>query len=276
MPESQEVTQEDQGPVPGSDEYNEMMASNFRQSQEEHDDSETPPVPPMPEGGQEKFYNPKTGEYNWQNHAKELQYRLTKDEKSAASGEKSAASDKTSEDEAVKDIVTEAGLDMDALGQSIVETGGIPEDAKKSLVDRGIPEELIDSYIENAKYRLENSQSEALEYVGGTDGWDKMNVWCLDNLSTDEQAAYNEMLAGPGWKAAVDTIKGKMKSATPTGQEGLMIFGDEASSGFSGNGYKSRNQMKEDMKSDKYRNDPTFRKEVASRVAASQFEDDEY
>ena len=60
---------------PGSEEYNKEMADKF-QSQEAEPTQEEVPIQGMPEGGADKFYNKETGEYDWKNHAKELQYKI--------------------------------------------------------------------------------------------------------------------------------------------------------------------------------------------------------
>ena len=65
--------------VPGSEEYNQQMIDRFQGQDAEAELGNQPdpvPVQPMPEGGYEKFYDQSTGEYNWENHAKELAYRL--------------------------------------------------------------------------------------------------------------------------------------------------------------------------------------------------------
>ena len=63
----------DQTITEGSPEYNQAMADKFNNREvAEVDPVEKLPVEPKPEGGHDKFYNAETGQYDWQNHAKEL------------------------------------------------------------------------------------------------------------------------------------------------------------------------------------------------------------
>lgn len=68
-------------PEKGTQEYNEQMAQRFEQGLNDKGNAQTfdsppPEIAPMPEGGHDKFYNKETGEYHWENHSKELQYRI--------------------------------------------------------------------------------------------------------------------------------------------------------------------------------------------------------
>lgn len=268
---AEEATTEE-GPVPGSDEYNESMAAKAQAARDYTDQPDLLPADtnPMPEGGHEKFYNKETGEYDWPNHAKELQYRLENQ-----SGEKEPTQEDTkdSSDDQVSNIVSDAGLSMDDLGEAIRDTGSIPDEAKAALVAKGIPEELIDSYVENAKYRMDNAASESLEYVGGEEEWAKVNQWATENLPPEEQKMYNEMLASDGWKSAVDVLKSKMKASTPTGQEGSLVTGSEMGTG-QPIGYTSKAQMLADIQNPLYQTDPAFRNNVARKIAVSTYQEE--
>ena len=69
--------QENATPAVGSDEYNEQMVNKYRTQEADGDTGEElVPIAGMPEGGFDKFYDDKTGNYSWENHAKELAYRL--------------------------------------------------------------------------------------------------------------------------------------------------------------------------------------------------------
>lgn len=266
-------------PVPGSDEYNEAMAAKARDAREstpENQDVDTPSVTPMPENGLEKFYNKETGVYDWQNHAKELEYRLANNGKDAkAPDDAKSDNGKLKLNEDAQDIISAAGLNVEALETAIRDTGELPDGAKDALIKQGIPESLIDSYVGLAKEAVANAEKSAMDYVGGEDTWTAVNEWSQANLSEGEKKMYNEMLAGENWQVAVDVLKQKMISAGALGKEGKLITGDLSGTP-TATGYQSRAEMRADMKKPEYQTDPAFRKKVMDKMAVSTYPADQY
>ena len=254
--------------VPGSDEYNEMMAAKFREGKaSDAQTQETPPVPEMPENGQEKFYNAETGEYDWANHAKELQYRIDQSNK----GEKPEGNEPPpqSEEEAAESIIDKAGLSMDGLAGEITKDGQLSEDSLKALKAQGIPQELIDGYVENFKLAQEAATKTSLDYVGGQEEWNKINAWAKENLTGSEREFYNQALNSDQWMGAVDTLKQKMAAKSPTGGEGKLETG--GSPNVPSVGYEYREQMVTDMQDPRYKTDPKFRQEVMVKIQNKKF-----
>ncbi len=139
--------------APGSPEYNEQMAERFNNPQPaEGEVEELPPVPEMPEGGQDKFYNAETGAYDWESHAKELQFNAQGRQKPEAQNEEEPELKQPQiekNDEEVSDVVKAAGLDELALEQKIKQNGDLTEDDYAALAKVGVPEGLARSYVEN-------------------------------------------------------------------------------------------------------------------------------
>jgi len=260
-------------PVPGSDEYNQQKADEFKQGhgKPSSDNVDSAPTAPKPDNGQDKFYNAETGEYNWQAHAAELEYRMGQgkdtppaDDDKGTDPTKDEPSDPS--DEAAKDVVSKAGLDVDSLVQQIQQDGSLSDDAKAALVAQGVDANLIDSYVENLKFRMEHESKSALDYVGGEEEWNKVNAWAENNLNADEKTAYNDTLNGANWKMAVDAIKSRMGH---TSEPNLMV-GNEV--GNSATGYRSRAEMKKDMANAEYRTNPTFRQTVIDKMSVSTYD----
>lgn len=263
--------------IPGSDEYNQMMAAKAQEMRGTGDEAPTeePQIPQMPEGGHEKFYNAETGEYDWKSHSVELQYRLDQ----AKVGDKENLSpppqpEGQEETQEVSDIVTKAGLSMDELSAQVAETGALSDDSVNKLVAQGIPKELIESYVENAKVAREAALSRSLEYVGGQEAWESINKWAETNLSGSERQMYNQMLKGPEWTVAVDALKQKMGTAAPTANEGKLVTGGEIST--TPGGYRSKAEMSRDMQSPEYRTDPAFRAKVMQKMQTATWDLDNF
>lgn len=257
--------------IPGSDEYNSMMAEKFAQNQEAADQENVEgkdeiPVPSMPENGYEKFYNKETGEYDWQNHAKELEYRLNQKEpeKTELTQDEMREAESVPEYQAV-DIVQRAGLDPNALRNSLDTTGDLPEEAYAALEKQGLRRDLVEFYVENLNYRKEAMQQEAMSYAGGENEWNSLSSWAAQNLDAQEVARYNEILDTPEWKVAIDALR--VRRDMSTGEPNLM-GGNNMVAG-STFGYRSKAEMKRDMSDARYTTDPAFRREVMAKMQSA-------
>src|SRR5690606_27601254 len=182
----------------------------------------------MPEGGQEKFYNKETGEYDWASHVKELEWKLSQREKSEEAPAKEGG-EPANTDEEVTDLLTANGLDVAELGREVVETGTINDAAKAKLMKAGIPEGLIDNYVQMATQYADNAVATAIAYAGGEDEWNKLSTWAAQNLSDDEKNGINELLVSSDkWKVGIDLLKYKRRESDPAYREGKRRTGDRA------------------------------------------------
>ena len=249
-----------QDPVPGSDEYNQQMAEKFNNPSQP--DTELPdevPIVPMPEGGQEKFYNAETGAYDWESHAKELQFNAngrpkqeeTPDDEEIAKLEVKKQDE--SDDDSALDIVAKAGLDPATLEAKLRDNGDLEAEDYEALTKVGIPEQMARSYIENLPYRIQGERKAAFEYVGGEENWTKMASWAAENMNETEVAGVNRMLDGPDWRLAMDAINSRMGPSTAQ-TEPQFIQGDQVVAN-SAVGYRSKSEMKADMMSPQYSTD---------------------
>ena len=274
-------------PLPGTDEYNNAMADKYRAAQEGRDDigsevggQDVPPVTPaanvtaMPDGGYEKFYDAKTGAYNWQNHAVELQYRLEQVKKGLPAEEKPADKPPVTpaKDDEVKDILAKAGLSETDIVQQIVQSGNITPESRAALIAQGIPASLIDATVDNANYRLTAERASSLAYCGGEEEWAKISAWSAANLPEGEKAELNRILATPGWKLGVDMMRSRMGAAKPTSREGALEGFDSASGRSSASGYRSRDDMKADMRNPLYKTSASFREQVGMKMQSASWD----
>ena len=239
------MTEQATQPENGSDEYNQQKAAEFNAGHgtPSSENIDSAPIPLKPENGQDKFYNAETGEYNWQPEAET--------------------------DDAALSIVSNAGLDVDSLIQQIQQEGNLSDEAKNALIATGVDASLIDSYVDNLKFRMDAESKAALEYVGGEEEWGKINAWAENNLSVEDKAAYNDTLNGENWKMAADAIKSRMgQNAEPN-----LMLGNEL--GNTASGYRSRAEMKKDMSNPEYKSNPTFRQSVIDKMSVSTYDLDQ-
>lgn len=268
------MTEQSTQPENGSDEYNQQKAAEFKAGHgtPSSENIDSAPIPLKPENGQDKFYNAETGEYNWQAHAAELEYRMKGGSPDTETeGEKSTeAAPEADTDNAALNIVSNAGLDVDSLIQQIQQEGNLSDEAKNALIATGVDASLIDSYVDNLKFRMDAESKSALEYVGGEEEWGKINAWAENNLSAEDKEAYNDTLNGENWKMAADAIKSRMgQNAEPN-----LMLGNEL--GNTASGYRSRAEMKIDMSNPEYKSNPTFRQSVIDKMSVSTYDLDQY
>jgi hypothetical protein len=265
---------DNQQPTLGSQEYNEQMSTKFQnQSLGDVDTEEELPVAPMPENGQEKFYNKSTGEYDWANHAKELEYRLSQNkrpEEEAPKAEENKVKDPSQD--ALDSIYKRANLNPTDLQAAIDNNGDLDENQYAALEKAGVPRDVTRQFIENYGYRRDAMITEALTYVGGEQNWQQMSDWGVQNLSQGEINEYNRLLASGEWRIAVDAMRVRMGDSAPhIRNEPNLITGSESVTG-STFGYRSKSEMKQDMSNPRYQKDPAFRREVAQKMASATWE----
>ena len=171
----------------------------------------------MPDGGQEKFYNAETGAYDWESHAKELQFNLNgrkKPEESSDDEEISKLEVKKPEDNAALNIVSKAGLDPEILEAKLRDEGDLsPEDYELWLMSgyqnkwRGLTSRTF-SIVSK-----ENVKGFRLRRWRGKIG-QKMSNWAAENMEASEVEGINRMLNGPDWRLAMDAINSRMGPST--------------------------------------------------------------
>ena len=264
-------TQVEEELAPGSEEYNAAMADKFaNQDKTDADPEEKLPVIEMPENGQEKFYDAETGEYDWQNHAKELEYRMSKDDKKEGA-ETTELTDSEREEALAtpeyqaQDIVQRAGLDAAELKGQLEADGDLSEEAYAALEKQGLRRDIVELYVDNMNYRRDQQTTEALDYAGGEGEWNNLAAWAANNLPHDEGQRYNELLSTPEWKVAIDALKVRRESANT---EPNMINGGNSQVGGQF-GYRSRAEMKADMSNPMYGTDPAFREGVMQKIQSA-------
>ena len=150
-------------------------------------------------------------------------------------------------------------MNIDDLRTQIIEHGALTDDQKKALVEKGrVPEMLVDEYVELAKFRLEQTTADAIDYAGGAEDWNAISKWASDNLEASEKQHVNGLLAGTDYKLGIDLIKTKMAQG---GVESQLISGDRPGGG-SVAGFASRKEMTDAINDPKYKTDGAYRTEV--------------
>lgn len=182
------------------------------------------------------------------------------------------------ETEEVEEELTEEEIDdvtnssmSDAISSATdewTETGNLSEDSFNTLAESGIPREIVESFIQGQAALVSNEADQVRNEVGGEEAYNSMLTWAEQNLSTDEQAAYNSMVesgnlaqakvAAKGLYAQMVSAGGKPPTITQGGTKGPSVqpFGSTA-------------QITKAMSDPRYANDPAYRQEVQNRISMS-------
>lgn len=280
---------EQQGPVPGSEEYNQMMAAKFREAKEsgnqypDIEDGEQgdqgegeqsggeEEKPQVPEGVPAKFIK-EDGTVDVEALAKsytELEKnRGQKAEENSGEGNQEQQGEQG--EEAGQQAAEQAGLDYQELTQKVVDNGDLDDADYEKFEKAGVPREMVKEYIALRQDAAQRNYEAAVEYGGGEEATQELLNWASQNLSPEEIDTYNEMLGGSRWKVAMDTLKTQRQQSKKSSNEPNLRSGQSSPNG-SSTGYTSRDEMREDMANPLYR-DPgpkgeNFRQQVARKTA---------
>lgn len=183
---------------------------------------------------------------------------------------KVAAVENTSEAQA---MLQEKGLDINAFTREFESTGKLSEESYASLEAKGIGRDMVNAYIDGQRVLVEAQINEIKQVVGGEGEYQKLIAWATTNLTDQEKASYNKVLAtndlsiikmaAQGLKARRDAVVGKDPS---------VIVGGSVAGGNDGlQRYRSTAEMVAAMRDPRYENDPAYRADVERRVINSNF-----
>lgn len=261
------IPAEDTPLVPGSPEYDAAMAAKFDKATGQTTE-ETTAVPARPDHIPEKFWDAEKGEVRMDALLKSYSELEKARGKPAAEPTKEPAADPaTATADEAQQVVEAAGLDFTAMSQEFMETGELSEDTYKSLEGKGIPKEMVDSYIAGQQALAEQWNNTGYEVAGGKDQYSKMIAWAADALSPSEKLAFNSATQGDVDQMKLAVAGLKQRYEAENGKAPGLLGGDTSLA--SNSGYQSRAQMTADMKNPLYKTDPAFRTTVERKLGAT-------
>lgn len=151
-----------------------------------------------------------------------------------------------------------------------------PETLSTIKQKTGLPDYVINEYMQGQKAKLEMAYTKASELVGGRDELNKMFVWASKNLTKAEQDSINNNLASPAWDVALYGLQAKYAKSTQTSkpnepkptargqvpiastQQGITQYTTKREF------YAERNDMR-------FNTDPKFRQYVEQRMMRTDF-----
>ncbi|MFB2563644.1 hypothetical protein [Rhizobium sp. IMFF44] len=250
-----EVNEQDQLVVPGSDEYNALMVEKFQnQSGSTEQTAEQPSERPswLPQ----KFEKPE-----------DLAASYAELERKLSGGQQETPKSDVNVEEA-RDTVNALGLDFDALGTEFADTGSLSDASYKALADKGLGREIVDAYIEGQQAKADLLRAEVLLSVGGEQTYADMSAWAAANLTNAELDAYNNQVESGNLTAAKMAVQGlKARFEAENGAEPRLLNGDTG--GNSVEVFRSTAELTAAMRDPRYKKDAAYRADVERKLSKS-------
>ncbi|WP_349434237.1 hypothetical protein [Pararhizobium sp. A13] len=193
-----------------------------------------------------------------------------------ATAEEPQGAQATAEETAAAEEATKkAGLDLGTVSQEWATNGGLTDETYTKLADAGYPREMVDIYIEGLTNRANAVERQAHELVGGADTYGEMIDWAIDNLSPEDQEAFDAAVNSNNPRQAMLAIKGLKADWEAALQVELADASQEPEAPLNGKGapaanvYQTLDDYMEDLNDPRYDTNETFRNQVMQKLSRS-------
>lgn len=202
-------------------------------------------------------------EESLEQYYKELQADFSKDRKHKIATEETTNKEVTKEDKPKEAGAIPQEL-WNELGQTFAEKGGITDEQYDKLAELGIPEAIVDNYLDGLNAKANEVRREIYEVTGGEEKAKEIKAWADENID-EEYINYVNGLSGKSLINAIKGIKAQYDLAT---NQTKRVVGRSNSSKSSGS-YKSMDEYMKDVSDKRYNTDETFRRAVDKKLANS-------
>jgi len=169
----------------------------------------------------------------------------------------------------------EANIDFTSMADRWTQSGKLDDGDYGQLEEAGFTRDMVDAYLSGLNYKAaQDSQLTVREITaikqeyGGEAQYSAMIQWAADNLSKDEQDAFNQVVNTQSLGVAKLAIAGlHAKYTAAEGREPRLIGGKASKS--SGDKFESTAQLVQAMSDPRYKNDPAYRSKVQNKLSRS-------
>ena len=161
-------------------------------------------------------------------------------------------------------------LDFQEINNELRENGELSDETYEKFNERGIPNNVVDNYVSGLQARAREATRRMSEVAGGQDSLENVLDWAAQNLSEEQIESYNGNLQQGDMAQAELALRGIVQQYQESeGVEPDLTSGEGAPRSRGVEPYSSRQEMVQDMRSDKYKRSPEFRQEVEERLSVT-------
>lgn len=174
------------------------------------------------------------------------------------------------DDEEPIQIAPLSSEDMQPFTEEFEQTGDLSETSREAIVQRGIPREMVDRYVEGMQAQTAMEMMTVYNSVGGEDNYNDMIGWAAEHMDETSIETFNRIVMTGDPNAvmfAVNSVRSQWEAAGGVPRPEL-IQGDTGYDGAS-EAFQSLAQVTEAMKDPRYKTDPAYRRAVENRLSQS-------
>ena len=170
--------------------------------------------------------------------------------------------------EQVSEALTKQGIDFEKYAREYGEEGALSETSYKELADKGMTQEVVDTWITGQQAIADKVLNKAYDAVGGNEEYESLVKWASTSLNDKEIDSFNRAIEAPNSDDVVFAIKSlHARRSMEEGQAPTLLQGDTGGTGV--DSFKSVAQLTKAMNDPRYSNDPAYRDEVTQKLSQS-------
>lgn len=168
------------------------------------------------------------------------------------------------------DPLANTGLDISVFNTEWQEKGALSVESYEKLAKAGIPQQMVDAYIEGQQVIAERLTTRVFDTAGGQEEYKSLMAWASTGVSAEEIATYNSLieardinqilLATKGLKATMEESRGKAPQ---------LLNADGSGSPGNTDSFTSKSQLTAAMSDPRYAKDPSYREAVINKLSRS-------
>lgn len=149
-------------------------------------------------------------------------------------------------------------------GVEISNTGNVSQETRATIKSKfGIPDQILDTYVDGIRAKQRQLATEASSVVGGPEELKGIIQWASDNLPNEEREAVNNALKQPGWQNILLGIKAR-RDATNTEPKTRIVGSSGVPAGIKP--FANSKEMVAAMRDPRYKYDSEYQNLVQDRV----------
>ena len=175
---------------------------------------------------------------------------------------------RSSEIQEVSEALSAQGIDFNKYAQEYGENGSLSEESYAELAEKGLPENVVNTWIKGEQAIADQTIQKAHTSVGGKAEYDALLEWASTSLDVNEIDAFNRAIESPDTNDVIFAVKSlNARRLVSDGQPPTLMQGDTGGSKIGS--FQSIAQLTKAMNDPRYQSDPAYRDEVTSKLSQS-------